>query len=206
MLIGGSGFSYDPSRLSVSIGGSQCTITSSNVSTIACITGPISWVGNKNYPLSITVNGIHVNSTVTYSYLSNQTAYISSISPSANLMGGTIIQINGTNFDYNASNIQIYVLAQATSPLNFTLAVGNLCSVMSSITSMLTCTAPPIVTGSYEVVLYILSRGLSMEARPGASAVSYQLAIAGFSPQSVGNGEGINMTINGTGFPASITE
>ena len=45
-----------------------------------------------------------------------------------------------------------------------------------------------------------------METSSGTSVVSYKLAIAGFSPQSSGNGGGGTVTINGIGFPASSSD
>ena len=106
VLIGESGFSQMPSHLSVTIGGTQCSITSSSVASIACVTGPVV-TGDQNYSVtvSISVNGLPVSSSIQYGYLWNLTPLVSSVSPNSGLMGGMTFQITGSKFDSNSSNV-----------------------------------------------------------------------------------------------------
>ena len=204
VLIRGSGFSQMPSHLSVTIGGSQCSITSSSVASIACVTGPVV-TGNQNYSVSISVNGLPVSSSIQYGYLSNLTPQVSSVSPNSGLMEGMTLQITGSKFDSNSSNVQVYIVTNL-SALSLPSGTNSSCSITTATTSTIACVTPPLAAGSYKVVVYIAGKGLSMETSSGTSVVSYKLAVAGFSPQSSGNGGGVTVTIDGIGFPASSSD
>ena len=150
-------------------------------------------------PDLFSVNGLPISSSIQYGYLSNLTPQVSSVSPNSGLMGGMTLHIMGSKFD---SNSQVYIVTNL-SALSLPSGTNSLCSITTATTSTIACVTPPLAARSYKMVVYIAGKGLSMETSSGTSVVSYKLAVAGFSPQSSGNGGGVTVTIDGTEFPAS---
>ena len=146
------------------------------------------------------MNGLPISSSIQYGYLSNLTPQVSSVSPNSGLMEGMTLQITGSKFDSNSFNVQVYIVTNL-SALSLPSGTNSLCSITAATTSTIACVAPPLAAGSYKVVVYIAGKGLSMETSSGTSVVSYKLAVAGFSPQSLGNGGGVTVTIDGIGLP-----
>ena len=71
-------FQTDAKTHSVTIGGVQCSITSSSVASIAFITGPVV-TGDQTYSVSISVNGLPISSSIQYGYISNLTPLVTGV-------------------------------------------------------------------------------------------------------------------------------
>ena len=196
VTISGTGFSQISERLTVTLGDSPCQITFSSFSEIECITGRGTSNSDHLVDVSISVNGFPASTSIQYSYALSATPVIADVSGS-NLVGGDEIQISGDSFGATTSELQVQIVPPGSSyDFDFENA-NNMCSVTAATETTITCTVPPMAANTYQVLVHVRGLGLSQ----GEATVSYSLEIAGFSPNSVGHGGGILLSMSGSGFP-----
>ena len=198
VTISGTGFSQISERLVVRLGESSCTITSTSYFEINCITSEGVATSDHTVDISINVNGFPASTSIQYSYASSATPVITDVSGD-NLVGGDEIQLSGDNFGASASGLQIQIVPPGSS-YDFNSDTNNLCTVVSSTNTDITCTVPPMEANTYQVIVYAQGLGLSQ----GEATVSYALQITDFSPTSVGHGGGVTVSMSGHGFPTSV--
>lgn len=194
VTISGSGFSYLPSHLQVEIGGTSCQIVSSSFSEIQCITNAASTTPTAD--VRIRVNGFPVSSSLQFEQSLQSTPTVTQLS-SHSVSGSDQIVITGTKFGTNISAVQVQIIG-SLSDFNSSSTV-NTCAVSLIMDTSITCSVPMKPAGSYNI--HILVQGLGFADTRGDTSVSYSLTIDSFSPMSGGNGGGIMLTINGSGFP-----
>ena len=193
LMITGSGFSHVPSRLSVTLGSITCEVVASNSSDIVCVTGH-SGSAMTNAALSVTVNGMAAEVTgLGYSYSQSDTPMVSGASLDESTPEHTI---SGSGFGSQGA-VQIVPLGEG---FDFLLSSGN-CVIGTYTTTSIVCEPPLMPAGPYEVLVLVSGKGLSMENATGVAQVTYSLRVDSFSPSSLGNGGGFEMTITGSGFP-----
>ena len=198
VTISGTGFSQISERLAVTLGDSPCVVTSSSYSEIKCITGVGVATSDHLVDVSIDVNGFPASTSIQYSYASSATPVITGVSGNS-LVGGDEIQLSGDNFGASTADLQIQIVPPGSS-YDFDSDANNLCTVVSSTSTAITCTAPPMAANSYQILVYVQGLGLSQ----GEATISYALQISAFSPTSVGHGGGVVVSMSGNGFPTSI--
>ena len=195
VTISGSGFSYLPSHVDVQIGGSPCRVLSSTLSEINCITSAAS-ASSSTAEVSIRVNGYPVRSSLQFEQSSTFTPTITQLDRHT-VIGGDLITITGTNFGMEASEVQVRVTGTLS---DFDVpSRAKTCAMLTISDTSITCTAPTMPAGSYQV--HVLVQQYGFADATGDNSLSYLLTIESFSPTTGGNGGGITVTIEGDGFP-----
>ncbi|XP_070541075.1 fibrocystin-L-like [Ptychodera flava] len=182
LTITGSGFHEDDT--SVDIDGSDCDITSLTISEIVCTTAAHS---AEAVDLTVTSGSI-AYSAESYTYSNAQTPTVSSVSPGQGTSGDTIT-IGGTGFSGTTSDVEVTI-------------DGVSCSVTSSSTTSIQCDVGVHSAGTFDVVVYIDSKGLATSS----STFEYQLEISSISPTECSFGGGRIVTIDGDGFDSDNTQ
>ena len=195
VTITGSGFSPVAERISVLLGDRNCAITSSTYSVIVCVTS-VSWESGGE--VMVTVNGYEADSSATYTFSSDATPTISSVVPETGV-GGSGIEIIGTNFGSDLTSVSVQIL-NSMGEWEYD-SMESLCTVSAITETSITCSLPVKPAGSYVVAVHVTGLGLA----DTSSTIQYDLTIDSFSPSQTGNGGGIEVTISGTGFPETST-
>lgn len=196
LVIGGSGFSISPGRISVRIGEVHCEVTSSSHSEISCTTGPSPSPDMEvTLNLRVTVNGHPVSTVHQFTYSLGSTPVLSSLS-TQDVSGGEIITIAGSRFGM-VPQVQIITSLESFSGVQ----TQDECVVVSASDTEITCTLPVKPAGRYQVLVIVERVGYARANADDAADITYAMSVDDFSPQSGGYGGGIVLTVNGYGFP-----
>ena len=183
IVIMGSGFSSEPSDVTVLIGEQNCQVVYSNYSVVHCIVPPIKVRHNT---VRVMVNDV-VFPTAPYNYNTAETSpQIASISPTSGQHGDNVT-ISGELFTTNAVN-------------NVVIIGGIYCITYSTSETEINCTVGPALAGSYQVNVLVTGVGFAV----GDTNFLYVLRVSTVSPMQ-GSFAGKNtLTVSGVGFePAS---
>ena len=193
LSIYGNGFSNVVTRNSVTIGGSPCIITSSNYTTISCITGSSSQ--ERTVSLSGTVNGFPVSANVMYSYATMATPMITgtSVANSSTTQEDDWLVINGDRFTTDVSMVTVTILTSSDNDVE--------CVVTMATVNMINCTLPGLPAGDYDVMVHVNGMGYALPSSPNVNTVRYAASIDSFTPIVIGFGGGVNISLFGVGFP-----
>jgi len=196
LSIHGNGFSNVMTRNSVTIGGSPCIITSSSYTTITCITG--SSIQDRTVSLSggaVSINGFPASTTVMYSYDTMATPMITStsVTNSSTTQGGDWLVINGDRFTTDITMVTVTILTDDDG--------GMECGVTIATVDMINCTLPGLPAGNYEVMVHVAGMGNAHLSPPDVNTVRYSASIDTFTPNTVGFGGGVDISLIGVGFP-----
>ena len=183
IVIMGSGFSSEPSDVTVFIGERDCRVVYSNYSVVYCIAPSRR---DRYNTVTITVNDV-VFPTATYNYSTQgNSPQITSISPTSG-QDGDNVTITGDLFATISSD-------------NVVTIGGAECAIFDASTTEINCTLGPALTGSYKVNVLVTDIGFAV----GDVDFVYMLRVSTVSPMQ-GSFAGKNtLTIFGVGFePAS---
>ena len=191
--IHGNGFSNIMTRNSVMIGGIPCTITSSHYSLIMCVTGVSSQ--DRTATLSLTVNSYTVTNSVSYTYSTMATPMITGISVANgnSVQGGDWLVITGDQFTNDTNLVTVIIMSDPVTS----------CNVTSASNDTINCTLPHLPAGQYQLTLHIVGMGNALPSSPALSTVTYTATIVTFTPDMVGFGGGVVISLYGNGFPLS---
>lgn len=195
LTIKGTGFTNIIEHIQVTLGTLPCEIITASRTEITCQS--TASIHPNIVSLSVSINDHQATGTVWYTYDTNATPSITSVSEGENLIGGSSITITGTNFIPGSTRVQI--LANNESFI-FSDNYQYDCQWTSLTATSITCTVPNRSAGTYNVILLVTGKGLSS----GTSSVNYALQISSFTPLQCGLGSGITLNISGVGFGASI--
>ena len=191
VTITGSGFSLVAERMNVSLGNRDCVIISSTYAEIVCVT---SESGDGVEAVRVTVSDFVADTDTTYNYTSLATPTVYSVTPATGI-GGSEIVITGTNFGTDASSVSIFIL-NGMGEWKYD-SMESSCIVSMATDTSLTCSLPIKPAGSYVIIVYVSGKGLAMTT----ATLEYSLTISSISPTICGNGGGVDVTIDGGGFP-----
>ena len=192
--ISGNGFSNIATRNSVIIGGIPCMITLSHYSLIMCVTGISSQ--DMIATLSLTVNSYTVTNSVSYAYSTMATPMITGISVAniSSTQGGDWLVITGDQFTNDTNLVTVTIISDPVTS----------CNVTSTSNDTINCTLPDLPAGQYQLTLHIVGMGNALPSSPAlSSTVTYTATIVTFTPDMVGFGGGVVISLYGNGFPLS---
>ena len=200
LSIHGNGFSNVVTRNSVAIGGSPCIITSSSYTTVICITG--SSTQERAVSLSggaVTVNGFPAASTnIMYSYAIMATPMITgtNVADSNTMQENDWLAINGDRFTTDVSMVTVTILTDNDAGVD--------CNVTMTTINMINCTLPGLPAGDYDVLVYVTGMGYALPSPPNVNTVRYSASINNFTPNVIGFGGGVDVSLFGVGFPLNV--
>ena len=198
VTVTGSGFSPVAARMSVLLGNHECAIVSSTYSEIVCVTG-VSGEEGEMGGVIVTVNGFQADTSVTYEYLPSATPTVYSVAPATGV-GGSDVEISGTNFGTDVASVSVHILS-GIGEWNYG-SMESPCIVSAVTDTSINCSLPIKPAGSYTIVAHISGKGLA----ESSTTIEYALTVTSISPTQTGNGGGVAMTINGGGFPETLTD
>ncbi|XP_048575327.1 fibrocystin-L-like isoform X2 [Nematostella vectensis] len=183
----GQSFGTTLSTVSVSIGGSACTVIEVSITSLRCRT---SARAAGVVTVSATVSGVTASKDSAFTYDAALTPTVTDITPiSGKVTGGTNLTITGTDFGTD-SGVKIMIGAKE-------------CVRISNTDTQIKCTVPMSEAGSFPITIEIPNKGFSLI--PGEFAnFEYKLKITSISPQSGSMAGGTELTINGEGFSADL--
>ena len=180
LTISGYGFSSDSSQVSVSIGGSECTVSLASYSYIQCTTTASA---PGTYDIEITSHGVDFPG-LNYTYSAEETPSVISISPT-NGQEGTVMTIYGTNLE--GSDSSTYV------------AIGGvecLVDAQASNSTAIVCEVGINFAGEHSIDVDVSGLGRALSD----VSFNYNLELTSFSPMS-GSFAGMSaLVIEGKGF------
>ena len=200
LTIAGSGFTFFTSRVTVSLGTVPCDVVTATLSEITCRSGASLVAMDTTVPLSVLINNTPASTSVMYSYATTATPTITSLSPGTNLNGGETIEIVGTGFGTVASDLTVQILEQDETFM-FSGAMGVTCTVTVATDTSISCTTPTLSAGTYRAVVHVSGHGLARELSADVAMVTYALSVSSLTPDEGGHGGGLELTIEGNGFP-----
>lgn len=196
LTITGSGFSTDIDSIEVTLGGAECTVTTSGRDTITCRS--TQHEEGLNNDVSITISGHLVTNDLSYDYSSASTPVVDSIDGGGYISGGVSITVSGSNFGATLDDIKVQILADGEKfDFNVSDMSDNLCDINTTSDSNIECIVPDKAAGTYSVIVHVRGSGLSV----ASAMVSYSLLLTSFTPAESGHGGGVALTIAGAGFP-----
>ena len=185
LTISGAGFHSDPSLVSVTIGGSVCSVFQSNYSTIRCRTA---FHNQATLDIVVTSNGVPFPLSLQFTYSLASSPIITSVSPSSGQVG-TTVTIEGSGLSLTPGD-------------NIILIEDEPCDVTSVADGSLECVLPQNFAGDHPISAEVVGMGTAMSD----VTISYDLVIHSVYPSN-GSFAGLNsIFISGSGFhPNSIS-
>ena len=158
LTITGNGFVAN--QTTVSLDGNVCTIQSTSLSQVVCLT-PAHAAGTVS--ISVTSKGVNYPAT-NYNYSTDSTPTVTSVSPSSGLSGDSIT-ISGSSLAGTSVSVSLD---------------GVVCTVTSSSSLQIVCTLGNHGTGSVPIEVYVSDLGVSNTD----VNFEYQLSLTSVSPSS----------------------
>ena len=180
LTIAGLGFSANSSDVSVSVGGQECTVSSSNYTTIICTTATNA---PGTYDVMVTSHGIEYPATHNYTYSMEMTPVVMSVAPS-NGQQGTSVTISGANLG-GAASVDIG---------------GSQCEVDAgeSNDTSITCMLGLNLAGQHNINVNVDGVGMAMVEE--TLTFNYDLLLTTFSPTSGSLAGMSSIVVGGMGF------
>merc|ERR1712106_837006 len=173
ITIAGSGFCETTGATTVTVGGTDCVVSSITPASVMCVTP-----AGADGAADVEITSCAVSATSTYNFADASSPEITSFSP-ATSSGPTSLSFTGTNF--------------GSSP---TVMVGSTeCTVTASSDTTVSCDLIGLAGGDYAVTVYNADLGLSNE-----ESFTSTLDITSVTPASGSFGGGSLLAITGTGF------
>ena len=187
LTLSGRGFSSEISKVSVSIGGSVCTVLTSSYSTVTCTTSP---GAEGRYNMIVTSGGGRFPTQV-YTYSMAATPLVSSIFPTSG-QAGLMVTLSGSNLQGSLSSSTSVQIGGAECCVNQT--ESNSSSIMCELSNNL--------AGAHSIALSVDGLGTGMSD----TTFNYDLQLSSFSP-TTGSFAGMSaLLVEGLGFnPTSVT-
>ena len=198
LTLRGDGFSPNRRDLEVSVGGRNCRILSTNVTTIMCVT-PVAATTSVDSSVAVVVRVRGVAATAatnvdaTFQYSRMRTPILTGATVTSSSSTEWSISLSGTFGDGSASMSDNAVI---------TVGSGTPCALSSGAsTSALACVSPPPLAGAQTITL-VSDWGFALGA-PMIQGTS--LAVTSFTPAAISLAGGATLTIAGAGFSLSDT-
>ncbi len=158
-----SGFGFDETDTSVTVGGSACVIGSISAQQIVCST-PAGSAGDVN---TVVTTNSQTLTAVTFTYSDSNTPVVTGLSTNSANSGDSIV-ISGTGFGTSAQSEGIVYIGAAV------------CTITSASSSSITCTLGDHSAGTVDIRVIISSKGLATNSQ----TFNYQLTLSSILPIS----------------------
>ena len=188
LSISGLGFSDNPEYVSVTLGGVECTVTSSIYNLIQCVT-----MANNagTYDVMVTSYGMVYDVTQNYTYSMDMTPVVMSITPNNGQMG-TNVTITGSNLGGGGATV-----------VDIGGAGCEVATDQSSDTAVM-CVLGLNLAGEHNINVEV--GGLGMAMVQGDLTFNYDLQLTSFSPTSGSLAGMSSIIVGGLGFnPTDVT-
>ena len=186
LTLSGRGFSSESSEVSVSIGGSVCTVLTASYSTLTCATSP----GTEGtHTVLVTSHGVQFP-TQSYTYSMAATPLVASIFPTSG-QAGLMVTLSGSNLQGSLSSSPSVQIGGAECSVNQT--ASNSSSIMCELSNNL--------AGEHNIAVNVDGLGTGMSG----TTFNYDLQLSSFFP-TTGSFAGMSaLVVEGLGFnPTSI--
>lgn len=161
VVINGNGFVFN--KTSVTIGGQDCEVTGSTLTSIECVT-PAGTAGGQ--VVTVISDGTTYTSTLTFTYDTAKTPTVTSVSPTSGKAGDSIT-ISGTSFS-------------GTSSDNVVTLGGSTCTVTSATSTSIACTLGTKSPGQYDVEVSVATFGNAQSS----ATFSYTVSATSINPST----------------------
>ena len=179
LTIDGNGFASSINNIQITVGTRTCSIIATTPGQVQCLV-PTQGSNPSTSSINIISNGVTFSSSSTFTYDSNLTPTIASISPTIGTSGQQLT-VTGSNFIINET----------------TVTIGNVSCVITDISSSsIICTLGSSPAGNQPVIVSVTSMGQSNSN----IEFQYALQLDNISPSQGSYGGGQTITINGDGF------
>ncbi|KAJ8026005.1 Fibrocystin-L [Holothuria leucospilota] len=195
ITIDGCGFSNDPAKNNLAVGGQECKVKSADYDEIVCVIA----INENNsrrkkrgsdVTLVINVNGASDESDDIFSFSDSLTPTITSMSPTnSSVLGGGNLTLTGSGFGTSDANVTIN---------------GKDCEILSQADSEILCIIPDNRPAAFPVELRVGTKGFA-----DVSAINkfeYILQVDGIFPDHGSSLGGTLLTVKGAGFGNSADE